>query len=228
MTTNIDDAFGGGGAKSAFGKVVQIGQTVGGPIVSAEIRQASVFDRDGKPTGELRNWDDGKPVLELMVITRTAERDPSDPDDDGRRSHRVKTYGAEKKRFVDAVQAAGYQKLSEALVPGNEFWQKLIALDPSTGIPRRDYEYRIVRGTAAGIDQAMGQRSQAPPAQQGYPPQGQPAYPQQRQQAPQGYPPPGQPVYPQQPVQYPPQGQPQQQPGSYPNPPQGGPGEPPF
>lgn len=218
MSHNIDDAFGGGGAKSAFGKEVQIGKAVGGPIVSAEIRQASVFDRDGKPTGELRKWDNGDPVMELLVITRTSERDAGDPDDDGRRAHRVKTWGEDKKRFIDAVQAAGYQKLSEAMVPGNEFWQKLVSLDPSTGIPRRDYEYKIVRGAA--IDQAMGQQGfvhQGQPAQQA--PQGQTTY-QQPVQQPQGYP------------AHPPQqqwgGQPQQ-PAQQPySPPAGGPGEPPF
>jgi hypothetical protein len=217
MTTTLDEAFAGGGAKSAFGEHDQIGRTVGGPIISAEIRQAPVMGRDNKPTGELRTWDNGDPVLQAVIVVQSSERDPANPDDDGRRTIRVKTWGDEKRRFNDAVQAAGYQKVSEALARGNEFWAKLINIDPTTGIPRKDYEYKIVRASASGLDQAMGQQA---PQQQGFGPSQPPGQSQVNayQQAPQGYPPPGQPVYQQQPT--PPQ-------APY-GPPTGGPGEPPF
>jgi hypothetical protein len=222
MTTTLDEAFAGGGARSAFGEHDQIGRTVGGPILSAEIRQAPVMGRDNKPTGELRTWDNGDPVLQAVIVVQTTERDPANPDDDGRRTIRIKTWGEEKKRFNDAIQAAGFSKVSEALARGNEFWAKLINIDPTTGIPRKDYEYKIIRAQAAGLDQAMGQ--QAPPTQ-GYVQQ-QPqshastAYaPQQPVGQPQGF------GYGQTPQQGYPTQQPQQQPYG---PPSGGPGEPPF
>lgn len=208
MTNSIDEAFSGGGAKSAFGRTDQIGRTCGGTVISATLQQARVMDRDGKPTSELRKWDNGDPVLQLVVIVQTSERDPNNPDDDGRRAIYVKTWGEDKKRVNEAAAAAGFTKLSEAFTPGNQFWAKLASIDPSTAIPRKDYEYKFVRASAAGIDQAMAQPA---PAQQA---------PQQAYAAPQGQPQGfgyGQaPAAPAQPA-----GQPF-------GPPQGGPGEPPF
>lgn len=77
-TTNPNDFLFEAGAKSAFGDSAEIGDTVKGRIVSAEVRQQT------DPDGNLKFWSDGKPRQQLVVVVQT---DQGDGDaDDGQRT----------------------------------------------------------------------------------------------------------------------------------------------
>lgn len=87
-----------GGAKSA--KFETIGTVVSGVIVSPpDVRQQTDFT-----TGALKVWDDGKPMMQLVVTVDTGKPDPNDPEDDGLRSFYIK--GAMQAAVKDAVRKA--------------------------------------------------------------------------------------------------------------------------
>ncbi len=73
-----------GGTTSA--KFDTIGTTVAGKIT----RQPEVQQQRDFTTGEPKTWDDGKPMMQLVVALATSERDPQIPDDDGERNIYVK------------------------------------------------------------------------------------------------------------------------------------------
>ena len=75
-TTDPNDFLFASGAKSA--KFENVGDYVKGTIVSAEVRQQT--DIEGKP----KVWTDGSPVMQLVVVLATDQRD--DGDDDGHRA----------------------------------------------------------------------------------------------------------------------------------------------
>jgi hypothetical protein len=98
-----DFLMGGGGAPSA--KFGGFGVTVGGRITEpAQVQQ----QRDVQ-TGEKKFWKDGNPMMQLVVTVQTDQRDPSIPDDDGRRRLFVK--GQMKTAIQDAVKQAGTRGL---------------------------------------------------------------------------------------------------------------------
>jgi hypothetical protein len=90
--------LGGGGAPSAAFPTP--GTKVGGTITETPTVQQQ-RDLDGKP----KFWDDGNPQMHLVVTIQTEQRDPSNPDDDGKRRLFVK--GQLKNAVADAVRAAG-------------------------------------------------------------------------------------------------------------------------
>lgn len=103
------DAFllGGGGKSASFENV---GDSITGTVVSTEVRQQT--DLSGNP----RTWDDGNPIMQLVVKLQTTQRD--DQDDDGIRSVYVK--GSKKAgsrslhdAVATAVRAAGAKGLEE-------------------------------------------------------------------------------------------------------------------
>lgn len=61
------------------------------------------------PKGELKTWDDGNPMMQLVVTLQTTQRDPEIEDDDGKRRLYVK--GQMKKAVGDAIFAAGCKGL---------------------------------------------------------------------------------------------------------------------
>jgi hypothetical protein len=89
----------GGGAASA--KFPVIGTTVTGTI----IREPEVMQQSDFTTGELKFWNDGRPMQQLQVVLSTSERDPQDPNDDGERALYVKANM--QKAVRDAIRAAG-------------------------------------------------------------------------------------------------------------------------
>lgn len=93
-----DFLMGGGGAPSA--KFPTIGTTVKGTIVSFETTQQIDF-----ATKLPKKWDDGNPMMQLVVTLQTEERDPDEPDDDGKRRLFVKSQMRE--AVADAVRAVG-------------------------------------------------------------------------------------------------------------------------
>ena len=103
---SIDNSVNGlleGGGKSA--KFPTAGTTVKGTVVSATTRQATEFG-----TGKPKTFDNGDPMMELVVTLQTTDRDPDDQNDDGRRT----LYAGAKmlKAIKAALQAAG-AKLEE-------------------------------------------------------------------------------------------------------------------
>lgn len=60
-------------------------------------------------TGKLKTWDDGKPMMQLVVTLQTNEYDPNIEDDDGRRRLYVK--GNMRNAIGDAVRRVGSKGL---------------------------------------------------------------------------------------------------------------------
>ena len=105
MSTQTDpnDWLMSGGAKSA--KFPDIGTIVKGIITSPPtLSQQTDFT-----TGALKSWDDGGPMMQLVVTISTDERDPETPDDDGLRSLYIK--GALQAAVKDAIRKAGARGL---------------------------------------------------------------------------------------------------------------------
>lgn len=67
-----------GGAPAA--KFPEVGTVVKGKVLAQKKRQA----RD-MATGELKVWDDGQPIEEIVFTLATEDRDPAIEDDDGTR-----------------------------------------------------------------------------------------------------------------------------------------------
>ncbi len=84
---------------SKTAKFPTVGTTHKGEVVSATTRQATDFD-SGKP----KFWDDGNPIMELVITIQTTERDPDDTHDDGRRT--LYAGGRMLKAIKDALRAA--------------------------------------------------------------------------------------------------------------------------
>ncbi|MEU0397970.1 hypothetical protein ABZ208_35495 [Streptomyces sp. NPDC006208] len=101
---NADDfLMGGGGAPSAA--FPSIGTTVAGCITE----KPTVEQQRDMSTGDKKFWNDGNPMMQLVVTVQTEQRDPSVEDDDGRR--RIFVKGAMKNAIADAVRTAGAKGL---------------------------------------------------------------------------------------------------------------------
>lgn len=100
--------------RAFFNKESVIGDTVTGTIIDSEVRQSRDFD-DNK----LEFWDDGSPVLQLVVNIQTDLNEPLEEgaEDDGVRSVYVKWYGAQRKALLTAVKESGIEDLD----PGAQF-----------------------------------------------------------------------------------------------------------
>lgn len=88
-----------GGAKSA--KFPEVGTVVKGTITTPP----SLSQQTDFTTGALKFWDDGKPMMQLVVTIQTDDRDPDDPEDDGLRSLYVK--GAMQAAVKNAIRKSG-------------------------------------------------------------------------------------------------------------------------
>lgn len=97
----LDDLFAGSGSPSF--KFEKVGDRVEGIIDTAEARQQRDFD-----SGEAKTWDDGKPMMELVLTLITDLRDPSIEDDDG--SRRVFVRGQMLTALRQAVRKAKARK----------------------------------------------------------------------------------------------------------------------
>ena len=74
----LEAMFSGGGAPTF--KFEKIGDSITGTIVIADPRQQRDFD-----TNELKFWDDGNKMMELVLTLQTTYRDATIEDDDGQR-----------------------------------------------------------------------------------------------------------------------------------------------
>lgn len=95
---------GAGGTKSFSWKGLVEGQGVEGKVTRiGDAVQAKKFGTDN----ELKTWPDGNPVMTVPIELATAERDPSEPEDDGARALWVEQSTALQKAIANAVIAAG-------------------------------------------------------------------------------------------------------------------------
>lgn len=78
MTNDVNEFLNQGGVPSA--KFDAVGKVVKGTVTAAEVQQQRDFD-----TGQPKNWDDGKPMMQLVITLQTDERDPEVEDDEGLR-----------------------------------------------------------------------------------------------------------------------------------------------
>lgn len=101
---NADDfLMGGGGAPSAKFPIP-------GTVLSGRITERPTVEqqRDIKD-GSKKFWNDGNPMMQLVVTVQTDERDPQSEEDDGRRRLFVK--GQLKNAIADAVRTSGARGL---------------------------------------------------------------------------------------------------------------------
>jgi hypothetical protein len=106
MSTPInanDFLMGGAGAPSA--KFPTVGTSHGGRITE----QPTVEQQRDFQTGNPKFWDDGNPMMQLVVTIQTDERDPSVENDNGRR--RIFVKGQLKTAIQEAVRSAGARGL---------------------------------------------------------------------------------------------------------------------
>jgi hypothetical protein len=102
---DANDLLMGGGVKSAAFPDQQYGHTVGGVIVRPpQVRQQTDFD-SGKP----KFFDNGDPMMQIVVQVQTDLRDPNDSTDDGVRAFYLK--GQMQAAVRDAVREAGAKGL---------------------------------------------------------------------------------------------------------------------
>jgi hypothetical protein len=95
----------GSGAKSA--KFDNVGDEAGGIVArEPEVRQQTDFKLKTP-----KFWPDGNPMNQLVVVIKTDQRDPSDPQDNGERSLYIKgkQYTAAVRDAVKAVGAPGIE-----------------------------------------------------------------------------------------------------------------------
>jgi hypothetical protein len=98
-----DDFLMGGGAKSA--KFETIGTLVGGVITAEPTMQQQKDIETQKP----KFWDNGDPMMQMVVKVQTNLREAGDTDDDGVRAFYIK--GQMRDAVRDAVKAAGQKGL---------------------------------------------------------------------------------------------------------------------
>ena len=92
-----------GGAPAA--KFPTIGTTVKGTVLKAEVTQQTDFD-----SGEPKFWDDGKPMLQIVLTIQTDERDPDIVNDEGERRLFIK--GQMLQAFRTALRAVGARDIT--------------------------------------------------------------------------------------------------------------------
>lgn len=103
MSTDPNAWLLGGTVPSA--KFEARGDTITGVISETpELRQQTDFD-----TQQPKFWDDGKPMMQLVVTLSTDQRDPGNPDDDGTR--RIYVKGKLQQAVASAIRKAGAKGL---------------------------------------------------------------------------------------------------------------------
>ncbi|MFJ8110463.1 hypothetical protein [Streptomyces sp. NPDC096132] len=95
--------MGGGGAPTA--KFPTPGTVVGGHITEPP----QVEQQRDIQSGEKKFWNDGNPMMQLVVTVQTDQRDPAIDEDDGKR--RIFVKGQMKNAVADAVRAASAKGL---------------------------------------------------------------------------------------------------------------------
>src|SRR5690606_24285559 len=164
------------GTRSA--KFDRIGDEVSGTIASPpEVRQQTDMT-----TGKPKVWDNGDPVMQLVVRLQTDQRDPADPDDDGVRAVYVKgSKKPESKSLHAAVAGAVRASGAKSLEVGGRLTVRFVGegVAERRGFnPPKHYEATYVP-PAAGVLGAAHPGAEPRPAQPGARAAGAPLSPQQ-------------------------------------------------
>jgi hypothetical protein len=139
-----------GGAPAA--KFPTIGTAVKGTVITAEVNQQTDFQSQ-KP----KFYDDGKPMMQLVVTLQTDERDPENSDDDGTR--RLFVRGQMLSAVRQAVKVSGGK-----LEPGGTLAVQYVsdkASDKPGRSPAKMYEAAYKPGAPASVDALLGNTPQA-------------------------------------------------------------------
>jgi hypothetical protein len=94
----------GGGAPLYFSRDSTVGEFVEGTVLESQPVQAKDYE-----TNALKNWDDGSPMMQLVITLQTDLRDPTIEKDDGRRRVFLRWWGSDRQNVIDAVQRQGDQ-----------------------------------------------------------------------------------------------------------------------
>jgi len=97
----------GSSAPSFFNKNSKVGDSVTGSILNVDTRQARDF-KTKKP----RVWENGDPVIQVIVTIQTEGLPAIDESDDGSRSIFIKFWGVQRKALLEALKKAGQDDLS--------------------------------------------------------------------------------------------------------------------
>jgi hypothetical protein len=152
---DANDLLMGGGIKSAAFPTP--GTTVGGPIIRPpQVRQQTDFD-----SGNPKTFDNGDPMMQIVVQVQTDERDPADQADDGVRAFYVK--GQMQQAVRDAVRAAG----GKGLEVGGQLFIRFTGTEPNSrgrGQDKKVYAAKYVLPTAVAANDALMTDQPAPAA----------------------------------------------------------------
>jgi len=155
---DANDLLMGGGIKSAAFPDQQYGHTVGGPIVRPpQVRQQTDFD-----TGKPKFFDNGDPMMQIVVQVQTDQRDQADSTDDGVRAFYLK--GQMQAAVRDAVRTVG----AKGLEVGGQLYIKYVKDEPNSRGRGKDKKVYAARYTApagqAANDALMGGDGGSTPA----------------------------------------------------------------
>lgn len=150
---DANDLLMGGGIKSAAFPDQQYGHTVAGIIIRPpQVRQQTDFD-----TGKPKVFDNGDPMMQIVVQVQTDLRDPADSTDDGVRAFYLK--GQVQAAVRDAVRTAG----AKGLELGGHLAVRYIKDEPNSrgrGKDKKVYAARYTAPTAAAANDALMSDSQ--------------------------------------------------------------------
>lgn len=155
---DANDLLMGGGIKSAAFPDQQYGHTVAGAIVRPpQVRQQTDFD-----TGKPKHFDNGDPMMQIVVQVQTDLRDQADATDDGVRAFYLK--GQMQAAVRDAVREAG----AKGLEVGGHLAIRYVKDEPNSRGRGKDKKVYAARYTApaaqAANDRLMGGEGGSTPA----------------------------------------------------------------
>ena len=143
-TYTADDFLLGGGGASA--KFETLGDTITGVIESTEVNQQTDI-KDGSP----KTWDNGDPIMQLVVTLQTSLRE--DEDDDGKRKVYVKgSKKAGSRSLHDAVATAVRNSGARGLEVGGTLTVTHDGVEPSK--TRGFNDRKLYSATYAAPDKA--------------------------------------------------------------------------
>lgn len=157
MTDNLLDELLSGGGKTFFGKGDQPGKSITGTVTAVSVRQTISLD-----TGKPEFWDDGQPKRQAVITLATSERDPADPEDDGRRNVYVKMWGDQRR----ALSRAGTPAVGDTLTA------TYTGETPPTSKgmnPAKNYAFTLAKANPVAEAMAAPEPSAAAPAPQAAP-----------------------------------------------------------
>lgn len=100
--------MGGGIASLSFDR--NKGYVMGQTIHRGKLLEGKTMQQRDINSGEPKFWQDGKPVMQLVLTLQTDIRDPQDPDDDGKRNLYVSSPNM-RTAIRDAVKTSGAQEM---------------------------------------------------------------------------------------------------------------------